>query len=268
MAPPSTSTSYSADPAENYHRHFEPAIGQPVADRLLAAAAPRQRERVLDLACGTGVVTRALADIVGPDGRVVGLDAHPGMVAVARANAPDTIRWVVAPAEDIPLDDASHDLVVCSMGVQFFGDRPTALGQVRRVLVPGGRFAWCTPGPTPPLFQAYDRALRSVAGPGASMFIHAVFNLHDPAQAQDLMDSAGFTEVTVESSPVALRLGPPAEFFWHYAMSTPLAGVVASLDPEGREALDTAIAAECASLPPGDDQDLAPRLTTVTGRRP
>jgi len=102
---PTYENAYSADAAENYERYVVPAIGRPVAEGLLEAAQLRPGERVLDVACGTGVVTRLAAERVLPDGAVAGLDPNPGMLAVARKAAPagTPIAWHEAPAESIPL---------------------------------------------------------------------------------------------------------------------------------------------------------------------
>ncbi|HUG37602.1 MAG TPA: methyltransferase domain-containing protein, partial [Candidatus Limnocylindrales bacterium] len=76
---------FGTNPAENYERFFVPAIGRPLAVDLVREADLRPGERVLDAACGTGVVARLAAAEVGPDGEVAGLDVNPGMLAVAAA---------------------------------------------------------------------------------------------------------------------------------------------------------------------------------------
>ena len=259
---------YAATAAENYERNFVPAIGEPVARRLLDAARPATGERVLDVACGTGLAARLALGAVGEDGSVAGLDANPGMIAVARRVNPPGIEWHEAPADDIPLADASVDLVLCSMGLQFFADKVAALREMRRVLAPGGRVAWCTPGPTPPLFEAIDQALTHHVGPGASMFVHAVFALHDPDQARELMRAAGFDDVTVDASPITLRVAPPAEFFWQYVDSTPLLAAAADLDGSQRAALEAEVVDRCAPFVDGEASVMHPGLLVVTATRP
>ena len=124
---PDTSTSlyakYAAGAAQNYEDHFVPAIGTPFARRLLATAKLAPGERVLDVACGTGLVARLAAEAVGPQGTVAGLDPTPGMLQLARAVSPDGIDWYEAPAEAMPLPDAAFDVVLCSMGLQFLSTR-------------------------------------------------------------------------------------------------------------------------------------------------
>ena len=256
---------YAASAADNYDRYFVPAIGEPVARRLLDAARPAPGERVLDVACGTGIATRLALRAVGAEGTVAGLDPNPGMLAVARDASPAGIEWIEAPAEDIPLPDGSIDLVTCSMGLQFVSDKPRALGEMRRVLAPGGRVAWCTPGPTPPLFEAIDRALANRLGPGASMFVHAVFSLHDADEARALMESAGFDHIDAHTSPMPLRVPLPAEFFWQYVQSTPLSAAVTGLDEGERSALEAEVVERCAPFVDGDGSTMQPGLLVVTG---
>ena len=131
--------------AETYERALVPAVFAAWAPLVVELADPRPGERVLDVACGTGVVTRLVAQRAGRTGSVVGLDLNPGMLAVAAsstANEPPTsapITWQEASATKMPLPDAAFDIVYCQLGLQFFPDRPAALREMYRVLVPGGR---------------------------------------------------------------------------------------------------------------------------------
>ncbi|HWH35872.1 MAG TPA: methyltransferase domain-containing protein [Acidimicrobiales bacterium] len=260
---------YAGAAPENYERHFVPAIGEPVARRLLESARLRPGERVLDVACGTGIVTRLAAAAVGPGGSVAGLDANPGMLAVARtASGPAPIDWHQGPAEQLPLAEQTFDAVVCSMGLQFFSDRQGALGEMHRVLAPGGRVVLCTPGPTPPLFEAIDEALVAHAGPGASMFVHAVFSISDPDEVRNLLVAAGFEGVAVETDRARLRVAPPADFFWQYVRSTPLDAVMADLGEAGRAALEREVVERCGPFVDGDGTVLEPGLVIATARRP
>src|SRR5439155_11949491 len=100
--------------------------------------------RVLDVACGTGVVARAAAERVGAAGRVIGIDLNPGMIAVARSlpePAGASIEWVERSALDLRLQDATMDVALCQQGLQFFPDKALAMREMRRVLARGGRLA-------------------------------------------------------------------------------------------------------------------------------
>src|SRR3546814_6309302 len=130
-----------ASPPENYQRFFVPAIGAPLAADLVRNAALREGERVLDVACGTGVVTRLASEQVGATGAVSGLDVNPGMLAVARAATPEgmSIDWHEANAAAMPLHEASFDVLMCQLGLQFLPDRPAALPDRHRVSGDGDR---------------------------------------------------------------------------------------------------------------------------------
>ena len=125
---------YGGSAPENYQRYFVPAIGGPFAADLIAEAALRSGERVLDVACGTGVVARLAAERVGPGGTVAALDLNPAMLSVARS-LPSTgaaIRWYETSAESIPLPDTAFDVVLCQLGLQFVADKSAALREMRR----------------------------------------------------------------------------------------------------------------------------------------
>ena len=189
------------------------------------------------------------------------------MLQIASTVSPDSIDWYESSAERMPLPDGAFDLALCSMGVQFFADKAAALSEMRRVLAPTGRAVWCAPGPTPPLFEAIDRALADHLGPGASMFVHTVFSLHDPDQARTLMATAGFDRIEIETTAVPLRVAPPAEFLWQYVWSTPLAAMAAELDERSRAALEADVVERCAPFVDGDASVMEPGLLTVTGHR-
>ncbi|MGE5531583.1 MAG: class I SAM-dependent methyltransferase, partial [Bacteroidota bacterium] len=132
--------SYQA--AEVYEKFFVRGMFRYWTPVLLQRAAPREGERVLDVACGTGVVARSTVPLVGPSGKVVGLDINPAMLAVACrqfSDHCDDIDWQEGRAEDLPFGDHEFDLVTCQQGFQFFVDKGKAAREMRRVLRPEGR---------------------------------------------------------------------------------------------------------------------------------
>jgi ubiquinone/menaquinone biosynthesis C-methylase UbiE len=238
---------YGGNAPENYERYFVPAIGEPVARDLIDRAALHAGERVLDVACGTGVVARLAAEQVGETGTVAGLDVNPGMLAVARSvtRAEISIDWHEASAEAMPLPDDAFDVVLCQMGLQFMADKPAALNEMRRVLAPGGRLLLNAPGPTPPPLAAMAEALVTHVRPEVAGFVHAVFSLHDPEELHELLDRAGLTDVVVDRHAKTLRLPPPRDFLWQYIHSTPMADAVAQTGEKARAALEQHMVAGC-----------------------
>lgn len=241
---------YGGNAAESYERHFVPTIGMAWATALLDAAELRPGDRVLDVACGTGVVTRLAAERVGPDGAVAGLDINPAMLAVARSvpSSGAAIEWHEASAESLPLADGSFDVVLSSLGLQFVPDKASALREMHRVLAPDGQLALATVGPTPPLFEVLEQALARQVKPEAAGFMRAVFSLYEPQELEKLTSGAGFRHVEVRSKALSITLPEPAEFLWQYVHSTPLAAAVAQIDDVGRAALERDVVAAWRSF--------------------
>ncbi|HXH05549.1 MAG TPA: methyltransferase domain-containing protein [Vicinamibacterales bacterium] len=230
---------YGGTAPENYQRYFVPVIGGPFAEDLVGDAALRPGERVLDVACGTGVVARLAAARVGPNGSVAALDLNPGMLAVARSiPAPGApIRWYESPAESMPLPDAAFDVVLCQLGLQFMTDTLAALREMRRVLVPGGRVLASAPPPST-FFAVLDDALARHAGGEAAGFVRMVFSLGDPSAIERLFREAGFAGVSVRTYTKTLRLPAARDFLWQYVHCTPLTAMLAQLDAGRLAALE------------------------------
>ena len=230
------------NPADAYEGFFVPHLFAPWARDLVARTEPRPGERVLDVACGTGVVVREVLPIVGPNGRVTGADFNPAMLAVARTKIPDgaPVEWYEASAEALPLPDAAFDLLLCQQGLQFFPDKPGAVGEFRRVLAPGGRVAlsvWRTLEHNP-VHQATNEAVVRRLGTTA---LAAAFS-GDAAQLEALLSGAGFENIAVEPATMTARF-PSADRFVRASVLAAAAvlPVFAGLDEAGRAALAEAI---------------------------
>lgn len=260
---------FGASAPENYERFFVPAIGAPVAEDLLQRASLRPGERVLDVACGTGVVARLAAEQVGESGAVAGLDVNPGMLAVARSTTPSdmSIEWYEASAESMPLPDDAFDVVLCQMGLQFVPDQSAALREMYRVLASGGRLLLNVPGPMARMFTVLAEAMDRHIGPVAAGFIYQVFSLHDTTEIRRLLTDAGFSEVDVQESTKMLRLPAPKEFLWQYVQSTPLAGVVAKEDAASRAALEHDVVVEWHDLEEDGALMYPQRIVVASGRK-
>ena len=255
--------SYGANPAENYERFFTPAIGEPLAQALLERAAVQPKERVLDVACGTGVVSRLLAQSLRPNGGLAGLDPNPAMLAVARSVIPasEGIQWYEAAAEKMPLPAESFDVVLCQMGLQFMPDRSAALQEMRRVLSRNGRLLLSLPGPIPGIFDDLASALGRCVGPPAAGFVRQVFSLHDLAEVEGIIRGAGFEQVEVQAEEYDLQLPPPQQFLWQYVHSTPLSVSVSQMDEPARAEFEREVLDAWASS--GGDGGLGLRLRMV-----
>lgn len=234
------STNYGGDAPGNYQKFFVPSIGAPIATDLLAIAKLKPGDRVLDVACGTGVVTRLAAERVAPAGRVTGLDLNAGMIQIARVStqAELAIEWVEADAERMPLEDGAFDVALCQMGLQFMANKLAALREMHRVLAPGGRVHVNVPGPKPRLFAIMGEAVAHHVTPDGATFTDLVFSMHDPDELRHLFRDSGFRDVEITSAPKRLTVPPPQEFLWQYIHSTPLAQAAARADDRTRDQLE------------------------------
>ncbi len=228
------------DAAERYERWIVPFVTGPWAPPLLDLAGLRAGERVLDVACGTGVVSRLAARRVAPGGAVTGLDLNEGMLSVAgRLPLPPglTIDWRQGSALDLPFADRAFDVVVCQHGLMFFPDRLKALGEMRRVLTPGGRVAlgvWTGPSP---YFKAQREGLARYVSAEAASTSDVAFSLGDAAELGGLLEEAGFRDVGVHLVRLTLRFPEPEEFLLRHLSALPPAELVAAAGEEARAAL-------------------------------
>ncbi|MCC6790317.1 MAG: class I SAM-dependent methyltransferase [Thermomicrobiales bacterium] len=244
--------------AEQYGRSLAPAMFAPWAPTLVERAGVRPGQRVLDVACGTGVATRAAADATGPDGHVTGLDNSAAMLDVARATSPAAIEWIEASATAMPLPDGSYDIVLCQQGLQQIPDRLAALREMRRVLVPGGRLAilvWSRIEENPGM-AALVAALERHVGPEAARNRRAPFALGDSTEVRRLIGDAGFDDLRIETLIEAAGFPSPESIFRYQLASTPLttigelsAEICRAIEAEMRSALAGWFAGETFALP-------------------
>ena len=187
--------------ANAYETLMVPALFGRWSVKVADAAQIGPGQRVLDVACGTGILAREAASRTGPTGFVAGVDPNPGMLEVARRLAP-AVEWRQGVAESLPFPDASFDAVLSQFGLMFFSDRLGALRQALRVLAPGGGVAvavWDSLDNIP-AYAAEVALLERLAGRRAADALRAPFTLGDRRDLVTLFADAGFTSVAVTTS--------------------------------------------------------------------
>ena len=221
---------------ELYEQALAGPLFRPWAGPLLEDAGLTAGDRVLDVACGTGVVARTARERLGPAARVVGVDMNPGMLAVARRVATD-IEWREGDAGALPLDDNEQfDVVVCQQGLQFFSDRPAAARQLRRELAAGGRLAvstWRPDDESPVLLE-----LRRVAERQAGAIVDRRHSLGEAGALESLLLDAGCHDVRSKTVSRTMRFSDGSVFVRLNAMA--LVGMSAAskdMDDETRAQL-------------------------------
>jgi ubiquinone/menaquinone biosynthesis C-methylase UbiE len=227
----------SRSAAEMYERNMVPAIFATFADDLLEIADLKQGESVLDVACGTGIVSRLAWPKVARTGRVVGLDINPEMLKVARIASREEgaeIKWAEGSVSKIPMPESDFDVVLCQHGLQYFPDRPAALNEMRRVLGVQGRLVlnvW-----RPIRFNAghsvFADVLQRRVNEEAAATRRAPFKLSDRNDLRALAIGAGFHDVIVSLTTRVVRFASADAMVRIMLAGTPLGAVMDNINPQ------------------------------------
>ncbi len=180
--------------AEVYEERFVPGIFGEWAPRLVAFAGIAPGDQVLDVACGTGIVARTVADAVGPDGSVTGLDLNPAMLEVAARVRPD-VTWQQGDAQALPWADDAVDVATCQMALMFLPDREAAVAEMTRVA--RRRVAVLVPAALAdqPAYAALTDVVAEHAGADGAALMAAYWSCGDLPWLRDLASRAGLAEV-------------------------------------------------------------------------
>jgi ubiquinone/menaquinone biosynthesis C-methylase UbiE len=227
----------SHDAAQAYEQFVARYILGPWAPLLVDAATIGPGERVLDVACGTGVVARTVAERVGPDGHVVGIDLNPGMIAVARtlSSRGASVEWMERSALDLGLPGDSFDAVLCQQGLQFFPDMALAIREMQRVLRRGGRLALSVWNSVGLYNKAVGDALAQYVGEHVASRFLASRRAPARAELERLAAEAGFANVELRVARIDVRLPKLHGFVLDHLSATPVALEIANAGDETRK---------------------------------
>ncbi len=222
-----------------YEEQHVPSIFRPLAELTLRHVDIPEGARVIDVACGTGIVGRLVAEKVG-NGTVAGIDLNAGMIEVAKRSTPMTdanVEWHHGDVNALPFPDARFDMAFCQQGLQFFPDKLGALKEIRRVLTPGGSLILTVWSEVSPLNAALADALALHVSAEVAKTSLAPYALHEPEVIQALFVESGFSEIQMEIIEFERRIGPAEEYVQEAMASAPYANDVESLDMATRKAM-------------------------------
>jgi ubiquinone/menaquinone biosynthesis C-methylase UbiE len=229
----------------------------PFAQRLIADLRIRPGAAVLDVACGTGVVSRLAARATGPTGSVTGVDIGAPMLAVAKAQPADPdsapITYLEGSALELPLADSSFDFATCHHGFQFFPDRVAAARELHRVVVPGGRVAiacWTALDQTP-IFRTIRRSLSLHVSEEAGQMMNSPFAV-PAAELEALLETAGFTSIGVERVELTAWFRAVPDLGAAVIAAGPVAAKFDQAPAEARQALAVEVMEEAAQYTDGE----------------
>ncbi|MBB3480588.1 ubiquinone/menaquinone biosynthesis C-methylase UbiE [Rhizobium sp. BK347] len=247
MAMLETDKVFAGSIPENYDRHMVPLIFEPYAADLARRAASLAPIAVLEIAAGTGAVTRALTPKLSDSASYVVTDLNQPMLDYAASRqAPDSrITWRQADAMTLPFENAAFDLVLCQFGAMFFPDRIAAYREAKRVLKPGGHF----------LFNVWDRIEENIFADDVTNALARIFpndpprflartphGYHDVDRIRSDLENASFTDVVIETRAEQSRASSPRLPAVAYCQGTLLRNEI-----EAREAGSLEAATACAA---------------------
>ena len=249
MTKPTSDSSFTDDVAAFYESTLVPLIFEPYADDLAARTRALHPTSVLEVACGTGVVTRALASSLPKTCAITATDLNDAMVAHGeRMGTVRPVNWRQADVMALPYADGTFDVVVCQFGTMFFPDRVAAYGEVRRVLRPGGTF----------LFNIWNAiednefahvvtsAVAALYPDDPPLFLARTPHGHGrPGEIESDVEAAGFEQCSLRQRDDSSSAANPKVPAIAYCHGTPLRNEIEARDPAG---LERATAAATAAL--------------------
>jgi ubiquinone/menaquinone biosynthesis C-methylase UbiE len=232
--------------AELYDAILGPFMFEPFA-RETASRFSGFGGEVLEIAAGTGAVTRELLLALGPGAHITATDLNPPMleIAAARLSSP-RVDWRPADALAMPFDEDSFDAVVCQFGVMFYPDQKAGHAEALRVLRPGGRYVvsvWDDLASNPVAETVHQAVAAAFPSDPPDFFARVPHGCHDTARLTADLAASGFQDIAVETVTLDAGRLPAAELAVGFCQGTPLRNEIAARDPDGLARVRAAVQA-------------------------
>jgi ubiquinone/menaquinone biosynthesis C-methylase UbiE len=175
------------------------AIFRPLAEATLKEVPISENDRILDIACGTGIILRCIAEQYAMSRPLIGVDLNDGMINMAKGltkHKQHIFEWYRSDVAKLPFDDHSFTTAFCQQGLQFFSEKVKALTEIKRVLKPDGRLYVTVWSSVSPFFKALADALGEHINNKIAEQSLAPFAFRDEEVIKDLITKAGFTRIT------------------------------------------------------------------------
>lgn len=235
----STASKFIGSIPEYYDQGLVPAIFEDYAKLLATEVCKGRPERVLELACGTGVVTALVQAGLPKASQLIASDLNADMFAIAKAKLENSsnVKFQEIDAMEIPFPDGSMDCVFCQFGVMFFPDKVASYREVLRVLKPGSPYlfnVWHSQAENP--FAAIvERLVGEVFPDDPPTFYRVPFHYHDAEKIEDDLNKAGFEKISIEERPLLKSIASPEQFAEGLVRGNPISQEIKDrgLEPQG-----------------------------------
>jgi ubiquinone/menaquinone biosynthesis C-methylase UbiE len=220
--------------APTAYTRFAAAIMEPWTDDLIVHARCKADDRVLDVACGAGLVASRVNSASQVQCWITGIDINEPMLAVAKRDT--SIAWHLGSALELPFAEGSFEVVLCQQGLQYFPDRTLAMREMARVLVPGGRLSLNVWGAMrrQVFHTALVEAIGTYLGTEATKAFDLAFSLHTVGELRTLANDAGLKDIKVRFEHRTIRHPDPSTLGMGFMQATPLAGQFLALSNDAR----------------------------------
>lgn len=234
-------SSYAGSVPVNYDKYLGPVLFEPYALELAHRLQNDKLNNVLEIACGTGRLTKHLVNLIAPGGQLTATDLNADMIELAKTRVTGNVQWQVADAQNLPYRDKTFDHVVCQFGVMFFPNKQLAFAQAYRVLQPNGKFIFSTwdelknnPGANK-IRTIMDEVLQENA---PDFLMKGPYSFYDTTEIKSLLEAAGFKDIRHDEVNLTSSCACPEDFCSGFVYGTPLDAYLSKIDAAGRQSLE------------------------------
>ena len=254
-----------------YDRGLGPMFFEPYAVDLAKRVTTASTAAILEIAAGTGIVTKHLYETLPSDARLVVTDLNDAMLEIARQKIPadQRIEWRAADAGALPFADGSFDTVVCQFGLMFFPDKPAALREIHRVLKPSGTLLFNVWGKLDdnPIAAAAHQVVTSFFHTDPPRFYTVPFGLHDEQLVRGMLTDCGFSHVMCETVDIIGESESPESAARGLIFGSPISAQISERGTVDPTVIIHAVAARLATEGGGTPMRLPMRALVWTATR-
>lgn len=206
-------THFAGSIPANYDKYLGPILFEPYALHLVERLKNDKIEHLLELACGTGRVTRHLVNLIPGDGSLVATDLNQDMLEIAKEKVVnEKIKWTVADAQDLSFGDEQFDHAVCQFGVMFFPDKEKSFREAHRVLKTGGKYifnTWESAEKNPRINTMWQVVYEVFKNESPDFFQRGPYSLYDQDEIERMLLNAGFENIQIETVATTPKYNQP-----------------------------------------------------------